>query len=105
MDTHNTDSLIKPMTSSENIIKPVPKPFSIEALMSDDGPKRTSTPNVWTSIQTYNHHPHISRDTDSEGSLDLELAQDLSRRSERDSKYFNNINNYYGHVGILQLTF
>lgn len=29
---------------------------------------------------------HIGRDTDSEGSLDMELAQDLSRRSEKDGK-------------------
>lgn len=88
MELPNSDTIIKPMTSSENIIKPVPRPFSIEALMSDSVPKRTVT-NMWSPIQPYNHmNPQIStRDTDSDGSLDMELAQDLSRRSDKESEF------------------
>ncbi|KAK9873386.1 hypothetical protein WA026_022449 [Henosepilachna vigintioctopunctata] len=68
--------------------RPVPRPFSIEALMSDCGPKkdRNSIVNTTWNIspQHYQHYQHqIMRDTDSEdGSLDLEYAQDLSRRSK-----------------------
>ncbi|KAL3285730.1 hypothetical protein HHI36_000258 [Cryptolaemus montrouzieri] len=65
--------------------KPVPRPFSIEALMSDCGPKKSCSNNSWNfSPQSYQPFQHqITRDTDSEdGSLDLEYAQDLSRRSK-----------------------
>lgn len=79
----------EPVTSE--MIKPVPKPFSIEALISDTGPntKANSNHNQWhTSATVYNNFQHhISKDTDSEGSLDLDLAQDLSRHSQKDSKY------------------
>lgn len=67
--------------------KTVPKPFSIEALMSDCRPKNISNNvnNAWNlSTNHYQHFQHqIMRDTDSEeGSLDMEYAQDLSRRSK-----------------------
>ncbi|XP_045461331.1 homeobox protein unplugged isoform X2 [Harmonia axyridis] len=66
--------------------KPVPRPFSIEALMSDCGPKKSSNnvSNAWNlTTPPYQQFQHqIMRDTDSEdGSLDMEYAQDLSRRS------------------------
>lgn len=77
---------------SNEIMKPVPKPFSIEALMSDTGPKRTTShhQHQWTDATVYcNSFTHqVSRDTDSEGSLDLDLAQDLSRRSQKDGNFF-----------------
>lgn len=74
------------------VIKPVPRPFSIEALMSDTGPKKTSSTGVWSSCDYSNnyhqHHHVINRDTDdSEGSLDLDLAQDLSSHSQKDGMY------------------
>ncbi|ENN78226.1 hypothetical protein D910_09973 [Dendroctonus ponderosae] len=57
--------------------RPVPRPFSIEALMSDCGPRKAQTsPNV---------RDFTTRDTDSDNSLDMDLAQDLSRRSQKDS--------------------
>lgn len=71
---------------SSEVIKPVPRPFSIEALMSDTGPKRTNqTWNPAASVHAY--HQQITRDTDSEGSLDLDLAQDLSRHSQKDGEF------------------
>lgn len=65
--------------------KPVPRPFSIEALMSDCGPKRVMQNPPWSIAPQYFHYPsQIARDTDSDDSnLDLEYAQDLSR-SEKD---------------------
>lgn len=69
------------------VIKPVPRPFSIEALMSDTGPKRTSNTGIWNSCDFRNYQHQISKDTDSEGSLDLDLAQDLSRHSQKDGKF------------------
>ncbi|XP_017777236.1 PREDICTED: homeobox protein unplugged [Nicrophorus vespilloides] len=70
--------------SSENHIKSVPKPFSIEAIMSDTLP-RSRPPNPWNTSPPQLVHPYVShRDTDSDGSLDMELAEDLSRRSQRD---------------------
>lgn len=84
MELPTSESLLKPMTASENLIKPVPKPFSIEALMSDSGPKR-SNPTPWEMF--HNQHRHVGKDTDSEGSLDMDLVQDLSsRRCEKDGK-------------------
>lgn len=82
------------LTNSEitTVTKPVPRPFSIEALMSDCGPKRNSNVIPWNITQPLIQHNQYqmkdSRDTDSDGSLDMELAQDLSNRSQKDSKYF-----------------
>lgn len=110
------ESLIKPITTSDNLIKPVPKPFSIEALISDNGPKRTTTnPIPWnnmfnnTNVNVINNHiqhnnnsnhnhnhlhhhhqqiHHNNKDTDSDGSLDMDIVQDLSnRRSDKDGKF------------------
>lgn len=83
MEDSINETVIKPVKTCENLIKPVPKPFSIEALISDSGPKRST--NTWESVHQY-HPPQITKDTDSEGSLDLDLAQDLSRRSEHEGK-------------------
>lgn len=92
MQSSSTETIPDSVTNSE-MIKPVPKPFSIEALISDTGPntKANSSHNQWaTSATVYNNFQHqITRDTDSEGSLDLDLAQDLSRHSQKDSKFFN----------------
>lgn len=74
--------------------RPVPRPFSIEALMSDCGPKKTHqvVPVLpWNLSPTHNEQyqnsrDFNSRDTDSDNSLDMELAQDLSRRSRKDGK-------------------
>lgn len=92
MDVPTSEALIKPMTSSENLIKPVPKPFSIEALMSDSGPKKTN-PIPWNNIfnnppiHQHHHHHHINKDTDSDGSIDMDIVQDLSnRRCDKDGK-------------------
>jgi hypothetical protein len=94
MELPSDEAMIKPIsTISETLTKPVPRPFSIEALMSDSGPKRNSG-IAWnlTLPQQY----QINRDTDSDGSLDMELAQDLSRRSLKDGKYiFNHFNITY----------
>ncbi|XP_066142327.1 homeobox protein unplugged-like [Euwallacea fornicatus] len=74
--------------------RPVPRPFSIEALMSDCGPRRSDHEGVavlpWRIAQNNNAAQYQdvrefnSRDSDSESSLDMELAQDLSRRSRKD---------------------
>lgn len=79
------------ISTTSEMIKPVPKPFSIEALISSDTKpnlKTNNNHNQWSSsVTVYNNFQHqISRDTDSEGSLDLDLAQDLSRHSQKDSK-------------------
>lgn len=73
--------------------RPVPRPFSIEALMSDCGPKKTHEVPIlpWNisptrNEQYQNSRDFNSRDTDSDNSLDMELAQDLSRRSRKDGK-------------------
>lgn len=100
MEVPTSESLIKPITTSENLIKPVPKPFSIEALISDNGPKKTN-PMPWNNIfhnspinnHTHHHHNHHqihhNKDTDSEeGSLDMDIVQDLSnRRCDKDGKF------------------
>ncbi|KAL1513757.1 hypothetical protein ABEB36_003125 [Hypothenemus hampei] len=73
--------------------RPVPRPFSIEALMSDCGPKKVPDTAVlsWNLLpnEQFRHRRDFGtiRDTDSDNSLDLELAQDLSR-SRKDGKYF-----------------
>lgn len=86
MDVPTSEALVRPVTSTEKLIKPVPKPFSIEALIGDDGPRRKIN-NPWDTANQYHQQNHQStRDTDSDGSLDMDLAQDLSRRSQRDGK-------------------
>lgn len=87
MEVPTSESVVRPITSTENLIKPVPKPFSIEALIRDDGPRRKIN-NPWDIQNQYSHQTHhqATRDTDSDGSLDMDLAQDLSRRSQRDGK-------------------
>lgn len=74
--------------SSESVTKPVPRPFSIEALMSDSGPRRTTNVIPWNISPPLHHqiqyHGKESRDTDSDTSLDMELAHDLSNRSQKD---------------------
>ncbi|XP_023017966.1 uncharacterized protein [Leptinotarsa decemlineata] len=71
---------------SEPRNKPVPRPFSIEALMSDCGPRRTVDVTPWgvASHQQNQFLVRDSRDTDSDGSVDMDLAQDLSNRSQKD---------------------
>lgn len=82
--------MVKAMDSSEQLTKPVPRPFSIEALMSDCGPRRAVANIVpWTTTPSLHvqHNQFLgkdSRDTDSDGSLDMDLAQDLSNRSQKD---------------------
>lgn len=90
MEISTSEGIIKDVPS-EVIIKPVPRPFSIEALMSDTGPKKTTTTITpgWNGPEFHNYQHHIHRDTDSEGSLDLDLAQDLSRHSQKDGKFWN----------------
>lgn len=94
MQSPSTETIGPDPVTSE-MIKPVPKPFSIEALISDTGPntKSNNNHNQWpTSATVYNNYQHhISKDTDSEGSLDLDLAQDLSRHSQKDSEYLPNL--------------
>lgn len=82
MNVPTGESVVRPVTTTENLIKPVPKPFSIEALIGDTPSNKSS--NSWSSPP--HQHLHTSRDTDSDGSLDIDLAQDLSRRNQRDSK-------------------
>lgn len=91
-DHHQTE--IKPSQDSLPA-RPVPRPFSIEALMSDCGPRNThSTPLLpWNLSPTHNErYQNVrdfgSRDTDSDNSLDIELAQDLSRTSQKDGRFF-----------------
>ncbi|KAJ8964601.1 hypothetical protein NQ317_009196 [Molorchus minor] len=59
--------------------------------MSDCGPKRTSNVLPWNVSPSINpqHHFHgrESRDTDSDGSIDIDLAQDLSNRSQKDGQW------------------
>ncbi|XP_050305841.1 homeobox protein unplugged-like [Anthonomus grandis grandis] len=99
---HHPQTEIKSSMAEDPIqARPVPRPFSIEALMSDYTPKKTimhhqSAPVLpWNLSPTHGHEPYISttnvrefstssRDTDSDSSLDMELAQDLSRRSQKD---------------------
>lgn len=80
MEVSSGEALIRHVPTTEALIKPVPKPFSIEALISDTVPRRIST-NTWTSSPSFIQHLHLTKDTDSEGSLDLDLAQDLSRHN------------------------
>lgn len=80
-----------PMTlSSEPVTKPVPRPFSIEALMSDSGPRRTTNVIPWNISpplhQQMQYNVKDPRDTDSDTSLDMDLAQDLSNRSQKDGE-------------------
>lgn len=97
MDINRIISEMEPPSSetisgsvSSELIKPVPKPFSIEALISNTEPKRTNNIyNQWAPATVYSYQHHVSnRDTDSEGSLDLDLAQDLSRHSQKDPGEF-----------------
>ncbi|XP_056633327.1 homeobox protein unplugged-like [Diorhabda carinulata] len=67
----------------ESMTKPVPRPFSIEALMSDCGPRK-STNNFIPWEQQNNQFVHCNKDTDSDGSVEMDLAQDLSNRSQKD---------------------
>lgn len=88
MELPDSEAMIQPpfSTMSEPLTKPVPRPFSIEALMSDSVPKRNASIS-WNLTSLPQHYHQISgRDTDSDGSIDMELAQDLSRRSQRDGK-------------------
>lgn len=89
MEVPSSEALIR-QVQSEPLIKPVPKPFSIEALISDTVPRRAppAGPTTWCGTQAFLHRQHlqITRDTDSEGSTDLDLAQDLSRHSQRDGE-------------------
>lgn len=107
MEVPTSEALMKPISSSESLIKPVPKPFSIEALMSDTGPRRMNpTAPSWSNIFSpsvnqqnnihnlhhhhHHHHQHsIGKDTDSDGSLDMDIVQDLSssRRCEKDGEF------------------
>lgn len=93
MEVPNSESLIRQIPTTEVLIKPVPKPFSIEALISDTGPYKNSTLPSWCGGQNFIHNQHhhhqqqINRDTDSDGSIELDLAQDLSRNSHRDGKF------------------
>ncbi|KAJ3648737.1 hypothetical protein Zmor_020516 [Zophobas morio] len=83
MELPSSETIIKPVTTiSETLTKPVPKPFSIEALMSDSGPKRST--NIAWNLALPQHYQLNNRDTDSDGSLDMDLAQDLSRRSQKE---------------------
>lgn len=92
MELPNSDNtVITTLTNSNSetvLAKPVPRPFSIEALMSDSGPTRSNNINNWNLALPQHHYHYNHRDTDSDGSLDLDLAQDLSRRSQKDGKYF-----------------
>ncbi|CAG9856249.1 unnamed protein product [Phyllotreta striolata] len=69
------------------ITKPAPRPFSIEALMSDCGPRRGAvelSPKGWEPVRGQFVHGNVCKDTDSDGSVDMDLAQDLSNRSQKD---------------------
>ncbi|CAH0550051.1 unnamed protein product [Brassicogethes aeneus] len=70
-----------------------PTPFSIEALMSDCGPKKD---NRETFPWHHHHHAYLRRPvspnlaanvvgSESDGSVDMDLAQDLSNRSQKDA--------------------
>lgn len=124
--SENNNKTTTTTTPSESMIKSVPKPFSIEALMSDSVPakKRPSfvvhswsnhetgvsppSPNIgqhfvgnanmntavpFHSLDLERHegsnhgssHPE-PRDSDSDGSLDMEYAEDLSNRSQREGE-------------------
>ncbi|XP_018324389.1 homeobox protein unplugged [Agrilus planipennis] len=78
-------AILQPVTTCEAIIKPVPKPFSIEALIGDTDSKRSVT-MTWCNSPCYypSNQAHSVKDADSDGSLDLDLAQDLSRQSQKD---------------------
>nr|CAH7718085.1 unnamed protein product [Callosobruchus chinensis] len=99
MEVPTSDAMTQLQISEPLISKPVPRPFSIEALMSDDsGPKRSAnSATCWGPIISHQigqlapvepvegFHQRELRDTDSEdGSLDMEMAQDLSNRSQKD---------------------
>nr|CAI5849849.1 unnamed protein product [Callosobruchus analis] len=99
MEVPTSDAMTQLQISEPLISKPVPRPFSIEALMSDDnGPKRSvNSATCWGPIISHQigqlapvesvegFHQRELRDTDSEdGSLDMEMAQDLSNRSQKD---------------------
>ncbi|KAK4884153.1 hypothetical protein RN001_000424 [Aquatica leii] len=81
MEMTSSKTILRP--TSETLIKPVPKPFSIEALIGDSIPRKpTSLP--WNTAQSYihQHHIQITKDTDSEGSIELDLSQDLSSQKD-----------------------
>ncbi|XP_072395739.1 uncharacterized protein [Diabrotica undecimpunctata] len=69
-------------SDSEPITKPVPRPFSIEALMSDCGPRRNTNFVPWEPQHQFVHNN--IKDTDSEESVEMDLVQDLSNRSQKD---------------------
>ncbi|CAG9821668.1 unnamed protein product [Phaedon cochleariae] len=87
MDLPSSESLLKTIESAP-MTKPVPRPFSIEALMSDCGPRRSTGMVPWGIPPAYQHqgqYQQLNRDTDSDGSVDMDLAQDLSNRSQKDA--------------------
>lgn len=90
MEVPTSDALLQQPISSEPLKKSVPRPFSIEALMSDCGPKKETNIGSfqWGLSPPQNYH-HSGRDTDSDGSVDMDLAQDLSRRSQKDAGEFS----------------
>ncbi|CAG9763938.1 unnamed protein product [Ceutorhynchus assimilis] len=59
--------------------KPVPRPFSIEALMSDCVPRKVETSFVYDNVKSSD----LMSSDDSGDNMDL--AQDLSRRSRKDA--------------------
>uniref|UniRef100_A0A6P7GSJ8 Uncharacterized protein LOC114341655 n=1 Tax=Diabrotica virgifera virgifera TaxID=50390 RepID=A0A6P7GSJ8_DIAVI len=71
-------------SDSEPVTKPVPRPFSIEALMSDCGPRRNTHFVPWEPQHQFVHNN--TKDTDSEESVEMDLVQDLSNRSQKDGK-------------------
>ncbi|XP_044264554.1 homeobox protein GBX-2 [Tribolium madens] len=83
MEVPSSETIMKP-TMGETLTKPVPRPFSIEALMSDSGPKRNNSIAWNLALPHQQYQVNNCRDTDSDGSVDLDLAQDLSRRSQKD---------------------
>lgn len=84
------------MEATGDVMRPVPRPFSIEALIGDEGTRRAEADGgvrgnegQWTAATAYGAGFQHRRDTDSEGSLDLDLAQDLSRQSQKDGEQSN----------------
>lgn len=94
MEVPSSDPMMT-IPSESVCTKPVPRPFSIEALMSDCGPRRTASATCYGVTQVaqpinqnfLNFNIGSGRDTDSDGSLDMDLAQDLSRQSQKDGEF------------------
>lgn len=88
MEMSSSETITTPVTTiSETLTKPVPKPFSIEALISDSGPKRNN--NISWNLAIPQQYQISNKDTDSDGSMDMDLAQDLSRRSQKGSDFLS----------------